>query len=146
MPAQRITIRGKRERDKIRAWLETCEDLSRVTLNEPKRSFEQNSALWPALTDISEQKTYFGRKLPPKKWKLLFMESLSDVADIVPNLDGTGTVNIGSSSSELNREDFSGLLHIVHEWGARNGVTFKDPESSTSEPAGGRSPAGGGLK
>ncbi len=52
------------------------------------------------------------------------MDALKREVRMVPNLDGNGFVSLGRSSSDLSREEFSGLLDIVFEWGARNGVKF----------------------
>jgi hypothetical protein len=43
---------------------------------------------------------------------------------MVPNLDGNGFVALGRSSSALSKEEMTGLLSIIYEWGNRNGVTF----------------------
>ena len=59
-------------------------------------------------------------------WKILFLDALDRETRMVPNLDGTGMVGIGRSSSSLSKEEFSGLLSIVYEWGSRNGVEWSD--------------------
>jgi len=45
---------------------------------------------------------------------------------MVPNLDGTGMVGLGRSSSSLSVEEFTGLLSLVFEWGNRNGIVWSD--------------------
>ncbi len=124
MTAQRITIRGKRERDQIRAWLDNAPDLSRVTLDEPKRSFEQNKALWAALDDVSEQLDWHGMKYTSEDWKAYFLHALKR-ARWMPAEEG-GLVPIGMSTSVLSHADFSDLLEVVHEFGARHGVQFHE--------------------
>jgi hypothetical protein len=52
---------------------------------------------------------------------------------LVPSLDGTGVVNLGRSSSNLSKSEFSDLLELIHEFGARHGVVFHDPNAM--EPA-----------
>ena len=56
------------------------------------------------------------------------MDALKREVRMVPNLDGNGFVSLGRSSSDLSKEEFSGLLDVVYEWGARNGVTFTAEE------------------
>ena len=134
MPAQRITIRGKRERDFLRAWLDTAPDLSRVTLDEPKRNHEQNAALWAILTDISAQVPWHGQTYTPEDWKDYFCHALKR-ARWMPDEQG-GMVPIGMSTSGYSWRDFGDLLTVATEFGARNGVTFREVSS----------PAIGGLK
>ena len=127
MAAVRITLHGNREREKVRKWLSEAPDLSRVTLDEPKRSFEQNSALWPALTDISKQLDWHGQKYTPDDWKDYMMHALKR-ARWMPSEDG-GMVPIGMSTSKMGWHDFSDLLELVKAFGARHGVVFHEPEN-----------------
>lgn len=120
-----VTIRGKSDRERLHRWVDGVPDLTRVVFHEPKRSLPQNDALWACLTDISRQALYHGLKLPPEDWKDLFMDALNREARLVPNLDGTGFVNLGRSTSQLSHAEFSNLLEIVMEWGARNEIQFR---------------------
>jgi len=103
-----------------------------VEIREPRRSGPQNDRLWASLTDIAAQKTYHGLHLDPADWKLIFMDALSREMRIVPNLDGTGFVNLGQSSSKLTKGEFSDLLEIIYAWGAREGVTFHDQKTEAA--------------
>lgn len=118
-----------RERARILAWVQRTPNGHRVEIKEPKRSTEQNAAMWGALTDIASQKTHHGVRLSPEDWKALFMSALRQEVRMVPNLDGNGFVTLGRSTSDLSKAEFSDLLEIIHEWGARNGVTFHEPAS-----------------
>jgi NinB protein len=82
--------------------------------------------LWAALGDIARQRDYHGLKLSPDDWKVLFLDALDRETRMVPNLDGTGMVGIGRSSSSLSVEEFSGLLSIVYAWGSANGIEWSD--------------------
>jgi hypothetical protein len=119
-----VTIRSKEDRAKLHKWLDAAHDLTRVTFVGPKRSLPQNAAYWSALTDISRQAEYHGLKLAPEDWSQLFLDALNREARLVPNLDGTGFVNLRHSSSQLSHSDFSDLLEIVMAWGAQNGIEF----------------------
>ncbi len=130
MTAQRITIRGKRERDQIRAWLDNAPDLSRVTLDEPKRSFEQNKALWAALDDVSEQLVWHGQTYSSEDWKDYMVHALKR-ARWMPSEDG-GMVPIGMSTSDYSWKDFGDLLAVVHEFGDRHGVIWSDPKEQAA--------------
>lgn len=96
-----------------------------VTISEPTRSLEQNAALWANLADISEQVEWYGRKLSPEDWKHVFTASLKKL-DVVPNLDSTGFVALGSSTSRMSKRELSDLIELIRAFGAERGVRFKD--------------------
>ena len=78
------------------------------------------------LTDVASQVPYHGMKLAPDDFKLLFLDALKREVRAVPALDGTGFVNLGRSSSDLSKDEFSALIELIREFGARHGVTFID--------------------
>lgn len=121
-----ITLRSQADRDKAARWAQGVAIGSKVVFHGPQRSIDQNSALWAALGDIARQRDYHGLKLTADDWKILFLDALDRETRMVPNLDGTGMVAIGRSSSSLSVEEFSGLLSIVYEWGNRNGIEWSD--------------------
>jgi len=121
-----VTLRTQADRDKVCRWAQGVATGSKVVFHGPQRSIDQNSALWAALGDIARQRDYHGLKLSPEDYKILFMDALDRETRMVPNLDGTGMVGIGRSSSSLSKEEFSGLLSIVYEWGNRNGIVWSD--------------------
>lgn len=96
-----------------------------VTISEPTRSLEQNSALWPHLEEISEQVEWYGRKLSPEDWKHVFTASLKKL-DVVPNLDSTGFVALGMSTSRMSKRELSDLIELIRAFGAERGVKFKE--------------------
>ena len=122
-----LVLSSETIRAKALKWVQQAPPDTRLTFQAPKRSLPQNDALWAALTDISAQRDYHGVKLSPDDWKLLFMDALKREVRMVPNLDGNGFVSLGRSSSDLSREEFSGLLDVIYEWSARNGVTLTVP-------------------
>lgn len=124
-----LVLSSEAIRSKALKWVQQAPPGTRLTFQSPRRSLDQNAALWAALTDISGQVDYHGVRLSPDDWKLLFMDALKREVRMVPNLDGNGFVSLGRSSSDLSREEFSGLLDIIYEWGARNGVKFTGEKS-----------------
>jgi hypothetical protein len=95
-----------------------------VRVTEPTRSLEANAALWSFLNDISEQVIWHGRKLDSTSWKHIFTSSLKKM-DIVPNLDGTGFVALGLSTSKMTKSEMSNLLELIQAFGAQHNVKFK---------------------
>jgi hypothetical protein len=121
-----VTLRTQGDRDKASRWCQGVATGSKVVFHGPTRSIDQNSALWAALGDIARQRDYHGLKLSPDDWRLLFLDAVDRETRMVPNLDGTGFVGLGRSTSALSKEEFSGLLSIVYEWGNRNGIEWSD--------------------
>lgn len=106
-----------------------AQDGHKVTISEPTRSLEQNSRLWPSLTEISKQVDWYGRKLSPDDWKHVFTSSLKKM-DVVPNLEGTGFVALGLSTSKMTKRELSDLLELIYSFGAERGVKFHDLEAA----------------
>jgi len=48
---------------------------------------------------------------------------------MVRNLDGTGSVQLGRSSSDLSVAEMGDLMDLIAAFGAREGVTFAEPEA-----------------
>ena len=129
MSAIRITLYGQRERERVRAWLSEAPDLSRVTLEAPKRSDIQSDKMWAMIGDIMKQKPdWFGPGLDKDDIKQVFMSALFKDLRMARNADGDGYVPVAHRSSRLGRQDMSNLLDLIAAWGAREGVTFKDGE------------------
>lgn len=96
-----------------------------VTLKEPNRSNEQNALLWAMLHEISEQVDWHGRKLSPEDWKHVFSSSLRRL-DVVPNLEGTGFVALGLSTSRMSKREFSDLIELIAAFAAERGIELME--------------------
>ena len=121
-----VTLRSQADRDKASKWAQGVTIGSKVVFHGPGRTISQNDALHAAIGDIARQRDYHGVKLPVREWKLLFLDALDRDTRMLPNLDGTGFVSVGKSTSALSKEEFTGLLSIVYEWGSRNGIIWTD--------------------
>lgn len=119
-------IRTDRDRADIASWARGAPVGTRVEFKEAKRTLPQNDRLWAMLSDVAQQVTYHGMKMPASDWKYLFLDALKREMRLIPNLEGTGMVQLGRSSSDLSKEEMSDLMEIIAEWGARNGVTFHE--------------------
>lgn len=122
-----VHIRSQADRNLITNWTERVPDGTRVEFKGTRRSNDQNSKLWAGLTDIAVQVEWHGQRLTTNEWKLVFLDALKRELKIVPNLDGDGFVNVGRSSSDLSKQEFSDLLELIAAFGARHGVIFHDP-------------------
>ena len=102
-----------------------------VTVAEPTRSTAQNARLWAMLTDISEQVEWYGKRLTPEDWKHVFTASLKRLT-VVPNLDGTGFVALGMSTSRMSRRELSDLMELMAAFGAERDVVWTEPETEAA--------------
>jgi hypothetical protein len=80
--------------------------------------------MWAMLTEVATQTKYHGIWLAPEDWKFLFLDSMNREMRIVPNLDGTGFVNLGRSTSDLGADEMSNLIEVIFAYGANHGVKF----------------------
>lgn len=94
-----------------------------LTLEPETRSLAQNRVLFARLTDVSTQVEWYGRKLPPESWKHIFSSSLRKL-DVVPNLDGTGFVALGLSTSKMNKGELEDLNQLIMAFGTGKEVKW----------------------
>ena len=108
-------------------WIRRAPAETRVTFQGPKRTLPQNDRLHAMITDIQTQMLWHGQRLSMADWKLVFMAALKQETRIVPNIDGTGFVQLGRSTANLSTQEMSDLLLIVEAFAARYGVKMKEP-------------------
>ena len=123
-----IQLWSKESRDKAHKMIDAAPVGSRVEIKAQRRSTDQNSKLWACLTDVATQLPWHGVKLRPEDWKFIFLDALKREVRIVPNIDGTGFVNLGRSSSDLSKGEMADLLELILAFGANHGVVFAEEE------------------
>ena len=96
-----------------------------VRISPPTRSLESNAAMWAALNDVAQQVVWHGRKLDAESWKHIFSSSLKK-QDVVPNLDNTGFVVLGQSTSKFTKGEMGDMIELIHSFGAERGVVWGD--------------------
>lgn len=96
-----------------------------LTRTEEKRSDSQNRLLWAILRDVSEQVVWYGKKLSSDDWKQVFTAGLKRQT-AVPGIDG-GFVMLGSSTSRMNKREFSDLVELIYAFGSDQQVAWSDP-------------------
>jgi len=74
---------------------------------------------------LSEQVTWFGKKLTKEGWKD-FITGHLDGQDLVPNMDGTGFISIqrGRSTSDMTIAAMSAVIELCHAFGSEQGVSW----------------------
>lgn len=88
-----------------------------LELKPETRSLKQNAVLWARLTDVSEQVDWYGKKLSQADWKHVFSASLAK-REVVPNLDGTGFVALGMSTSNMTKAELQDLNELIMAFGS----------------------------
>lgn len=131
-----VVINSAADREKIHRWADQAPYGTRVEWKPTKRSLDQNAKMWALLTELAEHLPWHGKKLSADGWKLMLLDALKrasgEVLNIVPNTDGTGFVNLSTSSSDLSKAEMSDLIELIHEFGARHGVQFHDSEEKAA--------------
>jgi hypothetical protein len=106
---------------------------TRVHFTGARRTLGQNTRLFGTLTSVSEQVLLEGEKLTPEEWKDWFSAHLK-LQRLVPNMDRNGFIALGVRTSRLSRDEFDNLQEMIYEFGARMGVTFKEPRDPPGLP------------
>lgn len=121
-----IVVRGSADRARAVSWCSKAPPGCRIEFKTSRRSIPQNSKMWAMLSEVASQLEWHGQKLLAVDWKLLFLDALKREERLVPNLDGTGFVNLRQSSSDLTKSEMSDLIELIQEFGARHNVKFAD--------------------
>lgn len=121
-----VTITSDEDRTRAVQIVRQAPAGSRVDVKAAKRSLPQNDRMWAMLTEVARQLPWHGVKLRPDDWKLIFLDALKRELRTVPNLDGTGFVNLGRSSSDLSKTEMTDLIEVIFAFGAQHGVIFAD--------------------
>ena len=98
-----------------------------VTVAEPRRNLEQNARMWAMLADISEQVVWHGKRLTSEDWKHVFTSGLRKL-EVVPNLDGTGFVALGLSTSRMSVREMADLITLMSAFGDEREVVWSEPK------------------
>lgn len=129
MTRHSLPITTEAMRATAHAWVERVPLGWVVEFREDTRTTAQNRHLWAAIADV--------RKHMPDKgwtdddWKDVFLSALAHNYGTQgrwgEGLNGE-VVHFSRSSSKLTKEEFADLIEIIYEYGARNGVQFRNPK------------------
>jgi len=121
-----LILHRQSDRDRASAWVRSAPWGTRITFQEAKRSSDQNAKMWAMLTEVARQVEWHGQRLSADDWKLIFLSALKQELRMVPNLDNTGFLALGRSSSDLSVSEMADLIDLIAAFGARQGVEFAD--------------------
>ena len=120
-----ITVRSSADRERAARLASQVPPGTRIAFKAAKRSLPQNDKLWAMLTDISRQVDWYGQKLTPDDWKIIFTASLRK-ANVLPGIDSGTLVPLGMSTSSMSKAEFGDLLDLIHAFAAERGVDLQD--------------------
>lgn len=125
MTGQTVILTSPYARAKGKRLVEQAPHGAVLNIRKANRSSDQNALMWALLSDVSRAKPE-GRELTPEVWKALFMSALGHAVRFEVGLDGEGMVPVGFRSSRLSKEQFSDLIEVIREYGARHGVEWSN--------------------
>lgn len=107
-----------------------------LEIREPKRTDEQNAALWGLLAQITRQRpVHNGRDMTSDLWKSVFMDALGHEVDYCASLDGKRIFPLGHRSSHLTKAQFADLLTLMLAWCAAEGLEIEHFDESDTRAA-----------
>jgi len=127
-----LVLNSDEDRTRAMHYVKKAPEGTRVEFKASKRTLDQNSKMWAMLSDVSEQIPWHGVRLRPDDWKLIFMAALRQEMRMVPNIDGTGFVNLGVSTSSLSKAEMSDLIELISMFGVEHNVKFHDADNQVS--------------
>lgn len=80
---------------------------------------------------IAKQAQHMGAKWSAEDFKRLLVDQfMRDIGEgggrVIPNLDGTGIVQLGSQTRNFTQEQGSQFIEWLYAWAANNGVTIDE--------------------
>jgi hypothetical protein len=101
-----------------------------MDIQQAPKSREQEEKYHAMIGEIAKQAEHLGAKWDAESWKRLlvdqFMRDLKmDGNRILPNLDGTGIVQLGSQTRRFSKEQASEFVEWLLAWGAEHGITYE---------------------
>jgi hypothetical protein len=93
------------------------------------KSREQEEKYHAMIGDIAKQAKHLGAKWSSEDWKRLLVDQfLREEANIqgkiIPNLDGTGIVQLGFQTRKFTKEQASEFVEWLYAWSAENGINL----------------------
>jgi hypothetical protein len=90
---------------------------------------EQEEKYHAMIADIAKQAQHLGAKWSSEDWKRLLVDQfLRETEDkqskIIPNLDGTGIVQLGFQTRKFTKEQASEFVEWLYSWSANNGINL----------------------
>lgn len=122
----RVILNTPYSRERAKRLVDAAPEGFVFSVEEPRRTVDQNSRLWAMLSDVAMSKP-MGRMHTPEEWKCIFMSACGWEVAFLPGLDGR-FLPYGYRSSKLTKKQMTDLQDFIQAWGDENGVQWSDPE------------------
>ena len=114
--------------DKITKALDAGNNLV-MEIKLASKSREQEEKYHAMINDIAKQAKHLGAKWSADDWKRLLVDQfLREEANIqgkiIPNLDGTGIVQLGFQTRKFTKEQASEFVEWLYAWSGNNGINL----------------------
>jgi hypothetical protein len=112
--------------DKIAKALDAGKHLT-MEIKLVSKTREQEEKYHAMIGDIAKQAQHMGAKWSAEDWKRLLVDQFLRETEniqgkIVPNLDGTGIVQLGLQTRKFTKEQASEFVEWLYAWSAENGI------------------------
>jgi hypothetical protein len=113
---------------KIKKALDSGKHLT-MEIKLASKSREQEEKYHAMINDIAKQAQHLGAKWSAEDWKRLLVDQYLREVDelqskIIPNLDGTGIVQLGFQTRKFTKEQASEFVEWLYSWSANNGINL----------------------
>ena len=100
-----------------------------VEIRYKQRSNDQNEKYHAMIGDIAKQAQHMGAKWSAEDWKRLLVDQYLRETEnlqgkIIPNLDGSGIVQLGYQTRKFTKEQASEFVEWLYSWAANNGINL----------------------
>jgi hypothetical protein len=125
-----IPLTSDLQRARAKRLIDRAPDGYVASVQEPRRTQEQNDRMWAMLTDISVQQP-LGRRHTPDDWKAIFMNACGWECQFVDGLDGRPFPK-GFRSSHLTKSQMTTLIDFMFAFGAEHDVRWSEPRQDAA--------------
>lgn len=109
-----------------------------VEIKPANKSRDQEAKYHAMFSDVARQVEFMGSKRDAETWKRLLVDAfvrvkaadndpVQGVGAIVPNLDGTGFVQLGVQTRRFSKRHASEFIEFMYAWGADHNVQWTEP-------------------
>ena len=114
--------------DKIAQALNAGKHLT-MEIKLESKSREQEEKYHAMINDIAKQAQHLGAKWSSEDWKRLLVDQFLRETEniqgkIVPNLDGSGIVQLGLQTRKFTKDQASEFVEWLYFWAANNGINL----------------------
>ena len=101
-----------------------------MDIQQAPKSRPQEEKYHAMIGEIAKQAEHLGAKWDAESWKRLLVDQFlrengKGGNRVLPNLDGTGIVQLGFQTRKFSKEQASEFVEWLFAWGAEHGITYE---------------------